>query len=217
MAYTKETWMTLAPGGCPDCAGAAVDVSVQYNECNAIEENAGEVAALFMKCATDFSPADAAAPTVAEIVAQITAGDVIVKKTEDFEKLASDQQTRTRGYSPDKVVARTHNFQFFDNLKMTTQEHRILWNEIAKWAEAEQLNFGYVTQNDELFLYRTPNGKDTTMSLDDPQAPAQNAIERIQCNVSVKVNSIALGVPFRISGIYAAVAAEANAVNVTIA
>ena len=214
MPFTKENWMTLAPGGCPDCGGSS-NISVQYDPCSAVEENADDVAALFMKCSTDFNPQTATAPTVAEIVAQIDAANVIVKVTEEFEKLTSDQQTRSRGYAPDKVTARTHNWQWFDNLKMITQEHRELWNEINLWAEAEQLNFGYVTQNDELFLFRSPSGKNTVLTLDDPVAPGEGVIERIQVNVSVKVNSTMLPVPFRISGLYAAVAEKANANGVT--
>ncbi len=214
MPYVLEDWMKVdAIGGCPDC-GNASQVDEKYNECDAKEELADENIMLFIQCGTDFNVADVDNPTVGEIEALIDSGAIIAKKTEGFNMPDAEIQTRDQPYGPARPVAKIKSFNYLDYQKMETQEHRKQYNQVDAWAIQNRLSLGRITQNDELFLYLVKNGKNTTFSADDPQTTGENSTEGLVINASVKLPGTALPVPYRISGIYAAIAAKVNGVSI---
>jgi len=219
MAYTKPSWMvydTIA--GCPDCGSVdAIENTDGYDECTTVEENADEVVLLFFQCGLDLDAAFAipASPTATEIAALLDAGTMIAKKTTAFAKGASEVGENQVGYAPAKAINKTHVFTWQDPEKdIAGQKHRIQYNQINAWAKANRLNFGYVTQNNEFFLYIPADGKNVRFSLDDTQEVGENSIENLNFELRVKINDTDLNVPYRISGLYSAVKAKVNGVDI---
>ena len=210
-----ETYTTQS--GCPDCGATAV-VDEIFDPCLTTEELADEVLFMFLRCDTTIADTDLGNDLdLAELQAAVTAGDVILKPTENFTKAEPEMIERERGYSPSKTIGKTYTFTFDDFRKIAgvNQTHRKQWNQITELADKELLQVGYVTKNDEVYLFRV-QGKKVKVMVSDPQEPAQNAVERLAVTVTVRIDENKIPVPYYIAGAYAGLAPMTDMTTVVI-
>ncbi len=206
--------MQTALGGNEDCEScAALVADVTFEPCNATRAlDADDVLFGYLKCDTVFTlngtdPLTEVAPNptaVQPFTDAVTAGDVVVRKTQDFEKPEAEAITRAlSAYDPEDAIKYRQSFTWKDTRRLADASEAKLMNQILQWSNAGILQCFYVTKNDDVFMYRN----NTKLQAKHMQAPGQESIEEYMFTAEVIIPANALIVPFRIAGLYKALAA----------
>lgn len=221
MAYSVlDLPMQTALGGnenCEDCAAIVADVT--YDPCNFEKSlDADDVLFGFLKCDAVFTkdggvgvrePLDALQPNpndVQSFTDLITAGDAVIRKTQDFEKAQAEALTRAlSAYKPEDVMKYRQNFSWVDTRRLADASEAQLVNQLLAWSTKGVLQSFYVTKHDDCFMYRA----ETKLVAGHGQSPAAESIEQYNFSASVMIPKNSLIVPFRISGLFQALQALA--------
>lgn len=206
--------MQTALGPNEDCETCPLLVAdTTYDPCQAVRAlDADDVIFGFMKCNTVFTldgtnPLSEVAPNPTSVVPftdAVSAGDVVVRKTQDFEKAQAEPITRAlSAYDPEDVLKYRQPFTWKDTRRLPNASEAKLTNQLLQWSKAGILQMFYVTKNDDCFMYRNK----TKLQGGHMQSPGQESIEEYGFTAEVIIPDNAVIVPFRISGLYAALQA----------
>lgn len=176
--------------------------------CNTINTTKEEVIFLFFNCNTTLTNNWAtAADIITDLtpVAPATVGNAVgaVLRWDGKTKKERTEITRGSGSFFNSIAgAWRQNFETYYDFRTTTQDEYVFFNQLILAGQNAQLNFAYITGDDEIYFYRTQ-----TSLLQSDDVAEIDGFEHINISIQAKGNGEGMTQPIYISGLYNAIKA----------